>query len=92
MKLYHGSNFRLTDLTVRKGDLFNGMFFSSDMESAQGPGASHYYYSTEIDEDDIAELTKPESKFTSTSRKDIYNDWFDSISEAREFAKSAREA
>ena len=56
MKLYHGSNFRLTDLTVRKGDLFNGMFFSSDMESAQGPGASHYYYSTEIDEDDIAEL------------------------------------
>lgn len=36
--------------------------------------------------------TKPESKFTSTSRKDIYNDWFDSFSEAREFAKSAREA
>ncbi len=36
--------------------------------------------------------TKPESKFTSTSRKDIYNDWFDSITEAREFAKNAREA
>lgn len=35
--------------------------------------------------------TKPESKFTSTSRKDIYNDWFGSLSEAREFAKSARE-
>lgn len=36
--------------------------------------------------------TKPESKFTSTSRKDIYSDWFGSLSEAREFAKSAREA
>lgn len=36
--------------------------------------------------------TKPENKFTSTSRKDIYSDWFDSLSEAREFAKSAREA
>ena len=35
---------------------------------------------------------KPESKFTSTSRKDIYNDWFDCLSEAREFAKNAREA
>ena len=37
------------------------------------------------------EDTKPESKFTSTNRKDIYSDWFDSLSEAREFAKSARE-
>lgn len=36
--------------------------------------------------------TKPESKFTSTSRKDIYNDWFDNVTEAREFAKNAREA
>lgn len=34
--------------------------------------------------------TKPESKVTSTSRKDIYNDWFDSLAEAREFAKNAR--
>ena len=56
MKLYHGSNFKLEDLTVRKGELFNGMFFSSDMESAQGPGTSHYYYSTEINEDDIGDL------------------------------------
>lgn len=36
--------------------------------------------------------TKPESKYTSTSRKDIYTDWFSSLSEAREFIESAREA
>lgn len=36
--------------------------------------------------------TKPESTFTSASRKDIYSDWFGSIDEAREFAKNAREA
>lgn len=30
--------------------------------------------------------------YTRTIEKDIYSDWFDSLSEAREFAESAREA
>lgn len=35
---------------------------------------------------------KPESTFTSTSRKDIYNDWFDSFEEAKQFVEEARVA
>ena len=35
---------------------------------------------------------KPESTFQSTSRKDIYNDWFGSMKEAEVFVKSAKEA
>ena len=35
---------------------------------------------------------KPESKYISTSRKDIYTDWFDNLGEAREFTESARQA
>lgn len=34
----------------------------------------------------------PESSYTSTSRKDIYNDWFESIEEAREFTEQAKRA
>lgn len=33
--------------------------------------------------------TKPESTTRSTSRKDIYNDWFDSEEKANEFIKEA---
>ena len=55
MKLYHGSYDRLTDMTVRAGNLFNGMFFAADKESAFGPGGEpHYYYTVDIDNDDIA--------------------------------------
>lgn len=34
----------------------------------------------------------PESTFTSTSRKDIYNDWFESIEDAKQFAEEAKTA
>ena len=36
--------------------------------------------------------TKPESTFTSTSRKDIYNDWFGSRKEAMVFVAGAKTA
>lgn len=36
--------------------------------------------------------TKPENTFSSTSMKDIYNDWFASYKEAKTFAMSAKEA
>lgn len=32
MKLYHGSYDKLSDMTVRSGNMFNGMFFSDDKE------------------------------------------------------------
>lgn len=32
---------------------------------------------------------KPESSFTSTKRKDIYNDWFGTEAEARKFVEEA---
>lgn len=35
---------------------------------------------------------KPENSSTSTSRRDIYNDWFESEEEAQAFVKEAREA
>lgn len=35
-------------------------------------------------------VSKPESTFTSTSRKDIYNDWFGSRKEAEEFVADAK--
>ena len=35
---------------------------------------------------------KPESTFTSTSRKDIYNDWFANLTEAQQFVNEAKEA
>ena len=34
----------------------------------------------------------PESSYTSTSRKDIYNDWFESEQDAREFVEQAKNA
>ena len=34
--------------------------------------------------------SKPESTFTSTARKDIYNDWFDSMKEAKAFVEEAK--
>lgn len=55
MKLIHGSFDKLTDLTVRAGDLYNGMFFSSSKRSAHGPGISRYYYSVDIPDEDIGE-------------------------------------
>ncbi len=33
---------------------------------------------------------KPESTYTSTSRRDIYNDWFDSLEAAEEFVEEAK--
>ena len=33
---------------------------------------------------------KPESTYTSTSRKDIYNDWFGSTEEAQAWVEQAR--
>lgn len=35
---------------------------------------------------------KPKNSSTSTSRRDIYNDWFESEEEAQAFVKEAREA
>lgn len=35
---------------------------------------------------------KPESSYTSTARKDIYNDWFESIDEAQDYVKEAKQA
>ena len=35
---------------------------------------------------------RPENSFTSTRRKDIYKDWFDSRAAAEEFAREARSA
>lgn len=37
-------------------------------------------------------VCKPESSFTSTSRKDIYNDWFDDHEEAKKFVEEAGNA
>nr|DAM95474.1 MAG TPA: hypothetical protein [Caudoviricetes sp.] len=45
MKLYHGSYDKLSDMTVRAGSMFNGVFFSDDKESAFGPGAEPRYSS-----------------------------------------------
>lgn len=36
--------------------------------------------------------TIPESTFTSTSRKDMYNDWFESIEDAKQFVEEAKSA
>lgn len=35
---------------------------------------------------------KPENTFKSTSRKDIYNDWFESEKEAKEFVEQSKSA
>lgn len=35
---------------------------------------------------------KPENTFTSTSRRDIYNDWFSSQEDADKFVREAKEA
>lgn len=35
---------------------------------------------------------RPEDSFTSTIRRDIYNDWFDSLKEALEFVEDAKMA
>lgn len=35
---------------------------------------------------------KPESTYTSTARKDIYNDWFESMEEAQNHVKEAKQA
>lgn len=40
----------------------------------------------------IEAVCKPENTSTSTSRRDIYNDWFESQEEAEEFVKEARSA
>lgn len=36
--------------------------------------------------------TKPENTFTSTSRRDIYNDWFESLEEAEAFVLDSKNA
>ena len=36
--------------------------------------------------------SKPESTYTSTRRKDIYNDWFESIEAANKFVEEAKTA
>ena len=35
---------------------------------------------------------KPENTYTSTSRKDIYNDWFDSEEEAKKYIEESKNA
>ena len=40
----------------------------------------------------VESLSKPERSSTSTSRRDIYNDWFDSLEAAQEFAEEAKRA
>lgn len=34
----------------------------------------------------------PENSYTSTSRRDIYNDWFETIEEAKQFVEMAKKA
>lgn len=34
----------------------------------------------------------PENTFISTSRRDIYNDWFDNLEDARQFVEDAKYA
>ena len=36
--------------------------------------------------------SKPESTYTSTRRKDIYSDWFDTLEDAKAFVAEARNA
>lgn len=36
--------------------------------------------------------SKPESTYTSTRRKDIYNDWFESLEAANKFVEEAKAA
>lgn len=40
----------------------------------------------------IEAVCKPENSSTSTSRRDIYNDWFESQEAAEQFVKEARKA
>lgn len=40
----------------------------------------------------VEAMVKPEHSSRSTARKDIYNDWFDSLEAAQEWVKQAREA
>ena len=35
---------------------------------------------------------RPESSFTNKSRRDVYNDWFDTLEEAQEFVEEAKTA
>lgn len=35
---------------------------------------------------------QPESSYTSTARKDIYKDWFESLEEAQKYVKEAKQA
>lgn len=37
-------------------------------------------------------VSKPENSFKSLKRKDIYNDWFESMEEAEEFVEEAKRA
>lgn len=76
MKLYHGSNDKLSDMTVRAGSMFNGMFFSEDKESAFGPGAEpRYYYSVDINDDEIADVNELAYEDSSMgAARDLWND------------------
>ncbi len=47
-------------------------------------------YMTAAIVDEVQASKKPENKFTSTSRKDIYTDWFDNYAEARQMVEDAR--
>lgn len=40
----------------------------------------------------IEAVCKPENSFTSTSRRDVYNDWFGSQDEAEKFVEEAKSA
>lgn len=40
----------------------------------------------------VEATSKPENSSTSTSRRDIYNDWFESLEEAQEFVEEAKRA
>ena len=40
----------------------------------------------------IEAAQKPENSFNSTSRRDVYNDWFESQEEAEKFIEEAKNA
>lgn len=40
----------------------------------------------------VEAASKPENSSKSTDRKDIYNDWFESLEEAQEFVEEAKRA
>lgn len=76
--------------------------YYSTMRPAQPGGMKTYWcVTTSVDNrgrvvanitNTVEAVCKPENSSTSTSRRDIYNDWFYSCEEAQEFVEEAKRA